>query len=98
MFTIPHVYIIWKILKNSAIGRPIVAGYDWILTPASIFAGHVLKEFYSKCDTVLTDNLSLVKLLDVAKFDENCFVFTLDFKSLYTNFGWKVLLIRLKKW
>ena len=35
-FTIPHFYIIWKILKNPIIGRPIVAGYDWILTPASI--------------------------------------------------------------
>ena len=39
-FTIPHFYIIWKILKNPIVGRPIVAGYDWILTPASIFAGH----------------------------------------------------------
>jgi hypothetical protein len=28
--TIPHFYIIWKILKNPIIGRPIVAGYDWI--------------------------------------------------------------------
>ena len=35
-FTIPHFYIIWKILKNPVIGRPIFAGYDWILTPASI--------------------------------------------------------------
>jgi len=43
-FTIPHFYIIWKILKNPIIGRPIVAGYDWILTPVSIFAGHILKE------------------------------------------------------
>ena len=34
---IPHFYVIWKILKNPPIGRPIVAGYDWILTPASIF-------------------------------------------------------------
>ena len=51
-FTIPHFYIIWKILKNPVIGRPIVAGYDWILTPASIFAGHFLKEFYSKFDSI----------------------------------------------
>ena len=36
-FTIPHFYIIWKILKNPIVGRPIVAGYNWILTPASIF-------------------------------------------------------------
>ena len=42
-FTIPHFYIIWKILKKPMVGRPIVAGYDWILTPASIFVGHYLK-------------------------------------------------------
>ena len=30
-FTIPHFYIIWKILKNPIVGRPIVAGYNWIL-------------------------------------------------------------------
>ena len=35
-FPIPHFYIIYKILKNPPIGRPIVAGYNWILTPASI--------------------------------------------------------------
>ena len=44
-YAIPHFYIIWKILKNPIIGRPIVAGYKWIFTPASIFAGHFLKEF-----------------------------------------------------
>ena len=37
IFDIPHFYIIWKILKNPIVGRPIVAGYNWILTPASIF-------------------------------------------------------------
>ena len=63
LFTIPHFYIIWKILKKPHIGRPIVAGYDWILTPRSIFAGHFLKEFYGKFDSILTDSFSLVKFL-----------------------------------
>ena len=85
MCTIPHFYIILKILKNPLVVRPIVAGYDWILTPASIFAGHFLKEFYSKFDSILTDSLSLVKLMESAKFDEDFFVFTVDFNSLYTN-------------
>ena len=43
IYDIPHFYIIWKILKNPIVGRPIVAGYNWILTPASIFVGHYLK-------------------------------------------------------
>jgi len=84
-FTIPHFYIIWKILKKPMVGRPIVAGYDWILTPASIFVGHYLKEFYSKFDSILTDSLSLVKILEEKRFNKKCFLFTIDFKSLYTN-------------
>ena len=27
-FTIPHFYMIWKILKNPIIGRPIVLNFD----------------------------------------------------------------------
>ena len=45
IYDIPHFNIIWKILKNPIVGRPIVAGFNWILTPASIFVGHYLKEF-----------------------------------------------------
>ena len=57
-FSVPHFYIIWKILKNPIGGRPIVAGYKWILTPASIFVGTLLKDFYSKFDGILKDSLS----------------------------------------
>ena len=46
-------------------GRPIVAGYNWILTPASIFVGHQLKTFYSTFENILNDSLSLVKLLEL---------------------------------
>ena len=84
-FTIPHFYIIWKILKNPIVGRPIVAGYDWILTPASIFVGHYLKEFYCKFDSILTDSLSPVKILEGKRFHNKCFLFTINFKRQYTN-------------
>ena len=56
----PHFYIVWKILKKPIVGRPIVAGYNWLRTPALIFVGHYLKQFYSKFDNILTDRLSLV--------------------------------------
>ena len=84
-FSIPHFYIIWKILKKPMVGRPIVAGYNWILTPASIFVGTFLKDFYSKFDGILKDSLSLIKILEKSKFDINSFLFTVDFESLYTN-------------
>ena len=66
-FSIPHFYIIWKILKNPIVGRPIEAGYNWILTPASILVGTFLKDFYSKFDSILKDSFSLVKILEKTK-------------------------------
>ena len=84
-FSIPHFCIIWKILKNPPVGRPIVAGYNRILTPASIFVGYFLKEFYVKFDGILKDSLSLVKILEKTKFNLKSFLFTVDFESLYTN-------------
>ena len=71
IYDIPHFYIIWKILKNPTVGRPIVAGYNWILTPISV--GHYLKAFYSKFENILTDSLSLVKLLEKTKINNDCF-------------------------
>ena len=44
-----------------------------------------MKESYCKFDSILNDNLSLVKLLEFQRFDKNCLLFTIDFKSLYTN-------------
>ena len=43
---IPHVCSVWKLLKNPIVRRPIVAGDKWILTKASIFVGHDIKELY----------------------------------------------------
>ena len=47
--------------------------------------GYFLKEFYVKFDGILKDSISLVKILEKTKFNFNCFLFTVDFKSLYTN-------------
>ena len=56
-----------------------MAGYNWILTPASIFVGHYLKEFYSKFTNILTDSLNLIRILEISKFDKDCYLFTIDF-------------------
>ena len=34
------IYDIWKTLKNPIVGQPIVAGYNLLLPPASIFVIH----------------------------------------------------------
>ena len=62
-----------------------MAGYNWILTLASIFNGHYWKDFYSKFENILTDSLSVVKMPENKIFDRDSFLFTIDFKSLYTN-------------
>ena len=72
-FCITHFYIIWKLLKNPIVGRPIVAGYNWILTPASIFVGHYLKDFYSKFDSILTDSLKLNKIVRKQQISQEMF-------------------------
>ena len=66
-----------------------MAGYNWILTPTSIFVGHYLKEFYTKFENILTDSLSLIKMLENTFFDKDYFLFTKDFKNLNTNISVK---------
>ena len=38
--------------QNPIVGHPITFGYNYILTPASIFEGYYLKEFYSKFESI----------------------------------------------
>ena len=57
VFKIPHFYITRKILKIPPVGKPIIIGYDWILTPASIYIGKFSIQFYSKFQNSLTDSL-----------------------------------------
>ena len=79
-----HFYIIWKILKNPPVERPKVVGYNWILTPASNFVGHFLPEFHSKFNSILTDSVSLIRVLESTKYNMNYLLFTIDFKSRYS--------------
>ena len=73
-FKVPHFYIIWEILKNPIVGRPIVAGYNWILSPALIFVGHYFKEFCAKFVSILMDSRRLVKIMEKEKFDPDNFL------------------------
>ena len=59
----PHFHSVWKLLKNPIVRRPIVAGYKWILTKASIFVGHCLKEFYTKFEKYFNGQLKRNYLL-----------------------------------
>ena len=83
--------------KNPIMGQPIVAGYNWILKPTSIFVGHHLKSFYSKFKNILNDSLSLINLLGKTKIDNDCFLFTVDFQNLYSNISVKDALELLKR-
>ena len=69
---------------------PIVAGYDWILSPASIFVAHYIKEFYIKFESILQDmySLSLVKVLEKEKFDTDFLFHSGFWKSMYKYSGY----------
>ena len=82
LFANPHFYIVWIVLKNPPIGRPIVAGCDWILKPASIFIGTFLIKFYSKVENILTDSLELIRFIDKNTFYLDGMLFTIDFYSI----------------
>ena len=79
---IPH----FMSFETQLLTRPITAGYNWIKTPFSIFIGHYLTKFCNKFDSTLLDSTRSSHF--GTKKGENvnnvCFLFTLDFKSLYT--------------
>ena len=60
--------MMWKILKNPTVGRPIIAGYDGFLPHALILVLHVLNKFDSKFDSIHTDvQLKLGKIVRKSK-------------------------------
>ena len=66
--------------------RPATAGYNWIQTPFSIFMRHYLTKFCNKFDSTLLDSTRSSQFGTKKRKNVNnvCFLFTLDFKSLYT--------------
>ena len=51
---------------------------------ANFLLSKIAKEFYCKFDSNLTDSTSLIRIVERTKFNLNCFLFTIDFKSLYS--------------
>ena len=84
-FEIPNFYIIPKIHKDAIVGRPIVAGYNWITAPISKFVGHFLQASYKNFDTISKDSSSLVQIWETKEIAGNLALYTIDVKSLYTN-------------
>ena len=59
--------------------------------------GRFLKEFYSKFDTVLTDSVSLIRILERNRYSMHCPPFTIDFKSLYILIPIEDAIARIQK-
>ena len=75
------------------VGRPIVNEYNLEINTCVYFGGHFLKSFESKYENILTDNLSLIQLLEY-----KCFLFTVEFKNLYSYISVKYTLELMKRW
>ena len=84
-FAVPLFYIFPKKHKTSILGRPIVAGHSWILTPASVICGHYLKQLEKLYSYLLQDSKNLIMTLESLNVPKNCLLITVDFDSLYTR-------------
>ena len=75
------------------VGRPIVNEYNLDINTCVYVGGHYLKSFESKYENILTDNLSLIKLLEY-----KWVLFTVEFKNLYSYISVKYSLGLMKRW
>ena len=50
-----------------------------------------------KFNLILLDSLSLIKILENEQFDSYCFLFIVDFESLYTNIPVKYAIKLMKE-
>ena len=74
LFTIPYFYIIWKIVKNPTIGRPIMAGFDGILPHLQFsvtFCQQIWQQIWFHPDT----QLKLCKIVRKSKVSRKMYVF-----------------------
>ena len=79
-------YILPKIIKNPIVGRPILAGCNWITRPASKYiAFHLQKKYYNLFDTIITDRLDVLRFIETVELPAGCELSTIDVVSLYTN-------------
>ena len=72
--------------KNRIVGRPVVAGYNWILSIATIFEGRFLKKKYygTNVAPILANIFAAMlenELLKTCKLDPNC---NYQFYSIYS--------------
>lgn len=86
---IPIIYLLIKVHKPKGLcGRPIVPCTNWITTPASVLADHLLQAIVRKANIkwIVKDTKSFVNELEHTHLShrEGIFV-TADIASLYTN-------------
>ena len=93
LYNFPHSYTIWKILIKFDRRGPIVNEYNLDINTCIYVGGHYFKSFESEYENILTDNLSLIKLLEY-----KWFLFTVEFKNLYSYISEKYSLGLMKRW
>ena len=83
---IPQIYILPKVHKKVLAGRPIIPGFGWITTPASIFLDDILQVLLKRTPTVIADSKSLLVQMNTLQIgNPDCRVITADVSSLYTE-------------
>ena len=66
-------------------GTPILAGCNWITRPASKYIAFHLQKYYKLFDTIVTDQLDVLRFIETVELPAGCELSTIDVVSLYTN-------------
>lgn len=94
---VPQIYILPKVHKEPLKGRPIVPGFGWITTPASILVDHILQPLLKQIPTVIADSKSLLIEIEKTKFPNDATLVTADVSSLYTEIDIKLGIAYVRK-
>jgi len=98
---VPAIYLLIKVHKASGLcGRPIVPSTNWLTTPASVVADHLLQEIFRQANIshIVKDTKSFVNELELmAVPTQEGIMLTADIATLYTNIDTKLGLTLVNK-
>lgn len=78
-------YVIMKIHKSPAVGRPIAASHSWCTHHVSEWLDEKLRTIVSKQKTFIKDSISLLLHLEELELPSDCLLATYDVTALYPS-------------
>lgn len=80
-----YFYLLMKVHKSPLASRPIISGSGSLLHPLGIWVDSQLQRFAKRRQAYFSSSQELKRKLDGFTLPSNCFLFTADAVSMYTN-------------